>query len=138
MTNAFVVDAAAAGDILYKRYTILKPRLHQQQCPSNIAERYKLNDSFDNVECCFDIVAAFGNNVAGFGNNVAVFGNNVERCFENIACCFDIVAGVDGALQICSVAVDVKRAVPGTRKLVSELTNHFPLSVCVFFALSYL
>ena len=25
---------------------------------------------FDNVECCFDIVAVFGNNVAGFGNNV--------------------------------------------------------------------
>jgi len=22
------------------------------------------------VECCFDIVAVFGNNVAGFGNNV--------------------------------------------------------------------
>jgi len=25
---------------------------------------------FDNVECCFDIVAVFGNNVAGIGNNV--------------------------------------------------------------------
>jgi len=24
---------------------------------SNNVERYKLNDSFDNVECCFDIVA---------------------------------------------------------------------------------
>jgi len=36
-----------------------------------------LNDSFDSVECCFDIVAVFGNNVAGFG--VAGFGNNVER-----------------------------------------------------------
>jgi len=35
----------------------LKPRPHQQQCPSNIAECYKLNDSFDNVEYCFDIVA---------------------------------------------------------------------------------
>ena len=33
-------------------------------------ECYKLNDSFDNVECCFDIVAVFGNNVAGFGNSV--------------------------------------------------------------------
>jgi len=36
---------------------------------------YKLNDSFDKVECCFgnkcfDIVAGFGNNVAGIGNNV--------------------------------------------------------------------
>jgi len=29
-----------------------------------------LNDSFDSVECCFDIVAVFGGNVAGFGNNV--------------------------------------------------------------------
>jgi len=25
---------------------------------------------FDNVECCFDMVAVFGNNIAGFGNNV--------------------------------------------------------------------
>jgi len=48
----------------------LKPRSHQQQCRSNIVERYKLNDSFDSVECCFEIVAVFGNNVAGFGNNV--------------------------------------------------------------------
>ena len=31
---------------------------------------YKSNDSFDTVECCFDIVAVFVNNVAGFGNNV--------------------------------------------------------------------
>ena len=105
----------------------LKPRPHQQQCRSNIVERYKLNDSFDSVECCFDIVAVFGNNVAGSGNNVernfilstmskgrnftiepfdivAVCGNKVEccfdkveRCFDNVACCFDIVAGVDGA-----------------------------------------
>ena len=41
----------------------------------------KLNDSFDNVECCFDIVAVFGNNVASFGNNVAEIGNNIERNF---------------------------------------------------------
>jgi len=54
-----------------------KPSPHQQQCPSNIVECYKLNDSFDNVECCFD---------------------KVERSFNNVACCFDIVAGVDGAL----------------------------------------
>ena len=62
----------------------LKPRPYQQQCRSSIVERYKLNDSFDSVECCFDIVAVFGNNVAGFGNKVE--------------CCFDNVAGVDGAL----------------------------------------
>ena len=47
----------------------VKPSPHQQQCPSNIVECYKLNDSFDNVECCFDIVAVFGNNIADFGNN---------------------------------------------------------------------
>jgi len=35
----------------------LKRRTHQQQRRSNIVERYKLNDSFDNVKCCFDIVA---------------------------------------------------------------------------------
>jgi len=36
---------------------------------------------FDKVQCCFDIVAVFGNNVAFFGNNVAGLGNNVERNF---------------------------------------------------------
>jgi len=40
-----------------------QPRAHQQQCRSNIVECYKLNDSFDKVECCFDIVAETGNNV---------------------------------------------------------------------------
>jgi len=34
----------------------LKPGPHQQQCRSNIVECY-------NVECCFDVVAVFGNNV---------------------------------------------------------------------------
>ena len=82
---------------------------------SNV-ECYKSNDSFDKVDCCFDIVAGFGNNVErnfvffrqsrnklnmfnlskapNFTINsfdiVAVFGNKVERCF-------DIIAGVDGA-----------------------------------------
>ena len=36
---------------------ITKPRPHQQQCRSNIAECYKSNDFFDKLECCFDIVA---------------------------------------------------------------------------------
>jgi len=31
---------------------------------------------FDKVECCFDVVAVFGNNVAGFA-----YGINVERNF---------------------------------------------------------
>ena len=57
---------------------LVKPRPYQQQCPSNIVECYKLNDFFDNIECCFD---------------------KVERSFNNVACCFDIVAGVDGALH---------------------------------------
>ena len=35
----------------------LNPGPYYQQCRSNIVERYKLNDSFDKVECCFDIVA---------------------------------------------------------------------------------
>ena len=35
----------------------LKPRPHQQPRRSNIAECYKSNDSFDKVECCFNIVA---------------------------------------------------------------------------------
>ena len=36
---------------------------HQQQCRNNFVECYKLNDSFDKVECCFDIVAVNGNSV---------------------------------------------------------------------------
>ena len=66
---------------------------------------------FDNVECCFGIVAVFGNNVAGFGNNVEATFDTVERivqlvAFDNVAstlflvwpglykvaCCFDNVA----------------------------------------------
>jgi len=41
----------------------LQPRPHQQQCRNNIVECYKSNDSFDKVECCFDITAVLGNNV---------------------------------------------------------------------------
>ena len=40
----------------------LKPRPHQQQCRSNIVECYKSNDSYDKVECGFDIVSVFSNN----------------------------------------------------------------------------
>jgi len=47
-----------------ERNTItLKPRPHQQQRRSNIIEWCKSKDSFDEVECCLDIVAIFGNNV---------------------------------------------------------------------------
>ena len=48
----------------------VKPRPYQQQCRSNIVECYKSNDSFDMVECCFDIVAgvdgALRRHLAGF------------------------------------------------------------------------
>ena len=99
----------------------LKPRPYKQQCRSNIVERYKLNDSFDSVECCFDIVAVFGNNVAGFSNNVernfvlSTMSKPIERvqfvstlskgrnftiesfdivavCGNKVECCFDNVA----------------------------------------------
>ena len=40
----------------------IKPRPHQQQCRSNIVECYESNHSFAEDECCFDIVAIFGNN----------------------------------------------------------------------------
>ena len=66
-----------------RAFNTLKPRPYQQQCPSNIVECYKFNDSFDNVECCFDIVAGFG--------------NKVECCFDKVERSFDNVAGVDGA-----------------------------------------
>ena len=98
----------------------LSPSPHQQQCSCNIVECYKLNDSFDNVECCFDIVAVFGNNVErNFVlstkskqiehvqffrlcrkdeilqypfDNVAVCDNKVECCFDKVERCFDNVA----------------------------------------------
>jgi len=41
----------------------VKPRPHQQQCRSDIAECYKLNDIFDKVERCFVIAAVFGKNI---------------------------------------------------------------------------
>jgi len=67
-------------------YIPVKPRPHQHKSPSNIVECYKLNDSFDYVECCYDIVA--------------VCGNKVECSFDKVERSFDNVAGVDGALQI--------------------------------------
>jgi len=45
------------------RTASIKPHPHQQQRRSNIVECYKSNDSFDGVECCFDIVAVFSNSV---------------------------------------------------------------------------
>jgi len=57
----------------------LKPGPHQQQCRRNIVECY-------NVECCFDIVAVFGNNVEStfdFVAKTATMSN--EFCVE-ISC----------------------------------------------------
>jgi len=87
----------------------LKPRPHQQQCRSNIVECYKSNDSFDKVECCFDIVAGFGNNVERnfvlhasqtehclydkLVRHCCRFWKQVECCFDKIERCFDTVAG---------------------------------------------
>jgi len=69
----------------------IKPRPHQQQCPSNIVECYKFNHSFDNVECCFDIAAVLCSVCFNFVEKTkfrstllpkpAGFGNNVERSF---------------------------------------------------------
>jgi len=56
----------------------LQPRPHRQQCRSNIVECYKLNDSFDKVECCFD-------KVEHCFDIVAVFANNIERVFREIS-----------------------------------------------------
>ena len=49
---------------------LLKPRSHQQQFLSNIVECYKSNDSFDNVERCFYIVAVSA--VPAFGAAVGM------------------------------------------------------------------
>ena len=57
-----------------KRY--LKSGPHQQQCRNNVVECYKLNDSFDKVECCFDIVAVFGNNVVRVFREISSFRQN--------------------------------------------------------------
>jgi len=69
--------------------------VHTNNNPSNVVKWYTFEDSFDNVECCFDIVAIFGNNVAGFGNKDECCFDKAERSLDYFVCCFDIVAGVD-------------------------------------------
>ena len=84
----------------------LKPRPHQQQRRSNIAECYKSNDSFDEVERCFDIVAV----LTTVSNEVSSFRQNRNKLIAHVQFVstllkgrnftiysFDIVAGVDGA-----------------------------------------
>ena len=58
---------------------------HQQQCRSDTVDCYKSDDSFDKVECCFDIVAVFGNNVAcsicfEFVERTKFYDKLVQRC----------------------------------------------------------
>jgi len=107
----------------------VKPRPHQQQCRSNIVERYKLNDFFATMSnVATTLLPFFCNNVAGFGNSVErnfvlstkskqiehvqsvstlSKGRNVTTesfdtvavCGNKVECCLDIVAGVDGALN---------------------------------------
>jgi len=108
-----VINARRDGTrYLYSACLRLKPGPHQQKCRSNIVECYS-------VECCFDIVAVFGNNVgATFDllpkrqqcrtsfalkfrpfdkvkrclDIVAQNGNIVEAKGNIVACCFDNVA----------------------------------------------
>jgi len=70
----------------------LKPSPHQQQCRSNVGECYKSNDSFDNFECCFDIVAVFGANNkvekiehAQFVSTFSKGQNFVRHCCRNLS-----------------------------------------------------
>jgi len=76
---------------------------HRHCCQNgNSAKRvYRKIRHLDKVECCFDIVAVFGNIVAKNGKNVEATFDFVERIVRSTCsirqCCFDIVAGVDGA-----------------------------------------
>ena len=81
-------------------FCLLKPRPHQQQCPSNIVQCYKLNDSFDNVECCFDIVAVFWQQCCRSRQQCRMLLRQSRTQLRQCPYCFDTVAGgVDGALS---------------------------------------
>ena len=92
---------------------------------SNCVECYKSNDSFDNVACCFDIVAVLAtmlpvsattsNKISSFRQSrnklhMSICFDFVERtkftiesfdivavCGNKVECCFDNVAGVNRA-----------------------------------------
>ena len=72
-------------------YNSLKSYPHQQQCRSNMVECYKSNDSFDKVECCFDIVAVFGNNVDDVFREISFFRQSWSKlyiqCRSNVRLC---------------------------------------------------
>jgi len=65
----------------------------QQQCRSNIVECYKLNDSFDKVECCFDIVAVFLQQCGRFRQQCRTKFRPFDKLETNWTCsiCFDFV-----------------------------------------------
>ena len=67
----------------------LKPRPYQQQCRSNIVECYKSNDSFDKVECCFDIVAVS----ATMSNEISSFrqSRNILNMFNLFIYLFTVI-----------------------------------------------
>ena len=94
----------AADDSLWRRLPLRPITYLSPVHTSNNVECY-------NVECCFDIVAVFGNNVEATFDIVAKNGNNVERVLPEISsfrqsrtllrqCSFDIVASVDRALVV--------------------------------------
>jgi len=87
---------------------------------------YKLNDFFDNVECCFDIVAGVDGALVWTHKCVHTKArphqqqcrsnrqhcrSNIRHCRKNRStcsirqCCLDIVAGVDGALVIIIIII---------------------------------
>ena len=69
----------------------VKPRPHQQQCPNNIVECYKLNDSLDNAAVFFS--ATMSNKISSFRqsrNKLNVF--NLFRHCRKGDISFDIVA----------------------------------------------
>jgi len=59
MVYRYIDKYAVLQSTLYFDGVKSEPRPHQQQCWSNIVECYKSNDSFHNVECCFEVSIEF-------------------------------------------------------------------------------
>jgi len=82
---------------------IIKPSRHQQQCQSNIVEAticnivecYKLKNSFDKVERCFNIVATFGNNVKRFFRENSSFQQRRNKLNIFVKATFNLVETID-------------------------------------------
>ena len=89
-----------------KLAAVLSPVHTSNNVEATFVECYKSNNSFDKVECCFDIAAVFGNKISSFRQSrnklnmfnlfrlcrndeisfdtVAAFGNEVECCFDRV------------------------------------------------------